>query len=131
MEQTIEVMRALPLERLTGMPQYICGLSVIRGEPVPVVHLGLLLGQQTAAYERLVLIKLASGRVAMGIDSVVSTNALAATTGQLPPLILEAGDDRITGIGTSGTELIFFLRTARLVPDDVLSRIRSEALSCV
>ena len=38
-----ETMRPLPIKRVAGTPGFVCGVSVIRGTPTPVVDLKALL----------------------------------------------------------------------------------------
>ncbi|HVZ36331.1 MAG TPA: chemotaxis protein CheW, partial [Polyangiaceae bacterium] len=47
--QVVETLRPLPAERLAGMPAFVTGVGMIRGEPVPIVDPGLLLGDETRA----------------------------------------------------------------------------------
>jgi hypothetical protein len=47
----------------------------------------------------------------------------AQAGGQLPPLLRDAARDTITSIGTLDAELLFFLRAARIIPDDVLEHL--------
>ena len=44
LEHVTEVLRPLPVEPLAGVPPYVRGICVLRGRPVPVVDIGLLLG---------------------------------------------------------------------------------------
>jgi hypothetical protein len=55
--EVIEIMRVLPVEPIAVAPDYVRGLCIIRGEPVPVVDVGLLIGRQEAAAGRLVTVK--------------------------------------------------------------------------
>jgi chemotaxis signal transduction protein len=57
----------------------------------------------------------------LGINAVT-----AAERDDLPPLLRDAATDTIAAIGALDSELIVFLRAARLLPDDVLARLDRE-----
>jgi light-regulated signal transduction histidine kinase (bacteriophytochrome) len=46
----------------------VCGLSIIRGTPAPVVDIGLLLGEQPTRADRLVAIRVGKRIVALAVD---------------------------------------------------------------
>ena len=51
-----ETLRPLPIEPVAGTPNYVCGMSVIRGKPTPVVDLKALLenGENSSNFGRFV-----------------------------------------------------------------------------
>ena len=55
-----ETMRPLPIKRVAGTPSFVCGVSVIRGTPTPVVDLKALLEhcENSPSYGRFVSLKL-------------------------------------------------------------------------
>jgi purine-binding chemotaxis protein CheW len=123
-EYVIEIMRVLPLEQLAGAPPYVRGVSVIRGAPVPVVDVGLIISDRITQPTRLVTIRAASRTIALAIETVLGLSAIAADAlGQLPPLLEDIATDTIAAIGARDCELLVFLRTGRLVPDDVFDRL--------
>jgi len=84
-----ETMRPLPIKRVAGTPDFVLGLSFIRGTATPVVDLKALLenSESTPSYGRFVILKLADRRVVIGVDSVVGLRHLdSAQLGELPPL---------------------------------------------
>src|SRR5262249_30238395 len=121
-----EVMRLLPIEPVAGTPPYLSGLCVIRGVPVPVVDVGLLLGNETVRCERLMAIRAGKRTIALAVDSVLGTRDIAASSAsELPPLLRDAAG-AIAAIGTIDAELALFLRAARIVPDEWLDRLAVE-----
>jgi len=124
LDRVAEIMRALPIEAVAGAPRYVCGLSVIRGAPAPVVDIGVLLGDQPTRAERLVAIKIGNRTVALAVDAVLGIRTIADTS-ELPPLLREASA-AIAAIGTLDSALLFFLRTARIVPEDLLVHLRAD-----
>jgi purine-binding chemotaxis protein CheW len=130
LQDVLEVMRMLPIEQLSGAPSYVRGLCIIRGSPVPVVDTGLLIGDQVTRLERLVAISIGGRSVALAVEAVVGIRAIGAgASEQLPPLLRDAAVEAVAAIGTLDAELLLFLRTARIVPEDLLSRL--DALETV
>src|SRR5258708_4244878 len=60
-----EIMRPLPVEPVFGAPEFVLGLAVIRGEPVPVCDAGKLLGVEGAQPGRFVAVFAGGRRVAL------------------------------------------------------------------
>jgi purine-binding chemotaxis protein CheW len=130
LQDVLEVMRMLPIEQLSGAPSYVRGLCIIRGSPVPVVDTGLLIGDQVTRPERLVAISIGGRSVALAVEEVVGIRAIGVgASEQLPPLLRDAAVEAVAAIGTLDAELLLFLRTARIVPEDLLSRL--DALEMV
>jgi len=117
-----ETMRPLPIELVAGTPGFVCGVSVIRGEPTPVIDLKALLenGENSASFGRFVTLKLGDRQVAFGVDRVVGLRNLdSAQLGELPPMLRDVASDLIEAISTRDTQLLVVLHAARIVPEDV------------
>jgi purine-binding chemotaxis protein CheW len=127
LERVVEIMRVLPIEAVSGAPRYVRGICIIRGSPVPVVDTGLLLCDQAIRPERLVTIRAGVRTIALAVETVLGIRAVGAeASNQLPPLLRDAATATIAGIGTLDAELLFFLRTARIVPEELLDRLDAE-----
>jgi purine-binding chemotaxis protein CheW len=125
----VEVIRGLPVERIAGAPPHVSGLAVVRGSSVPVVDLGLLAGDRSAA-GRFVSLRVGDRRVALAVDAVLGVRAFDGWLLQeLPPLLRDACADLIATIGVLDGELLVALRAGRLVPDDIWRALASEAAS--
>ena len=124
LDQVAEIMRALPIEAIAGAPRYVCGLSIIRGTPTPIVDVGLLLGDQPTPAARLIAIRVGNRTVALAVDAVLGIRTIA-DAGELPPLLREASE-AVAAIGTLDSALLFFLRAARIVPEDLLVHLRAD-----
>jgi purine-binding chemotaxis protein CheW len=126
LDHVSEIMRALPMEAVAGAPRYVRGLCVIRGAPAPIVDTGLLLGDRPTQAERLVAIKAGGRTVALAVDAVLGIRAIAAETcRELPPLLRDASE-AIAAIGTLDSAFMFILRTARIIPEDLLIHLRAD-----
>ena len=123
-EHVIEVMRELPIKPVAGAPIYVRGMSVIRGAPVVVIDAGLLIGQHTTEIARLVTIQVGTRTFALAVQSVLAISTLASDeAGQLPPLLRDTANETVEAIGVLDAELLFFLRTARIVSEEVLAAL--------
>jgi purine-binding chemotaxis protein CheW len=121
----IEIMRPLPVEQIAGAPPYVRGLSISRGMPVPVVDLGLIVGDRATATTRVITVRAA--RVALAVDSVLGVSTVVGETlDELPPLVRDAAPDAIAAIGRLDNGLIVFLHATRIVPEAVLNRLDAE-----
>jgi purine-binding chemotaxis protein CheW len=130
LQHVAEVMRMLPIEPLAGAPHYVRGLCIIRGAPTPVVDTGSLMGDRATRPERLVAVKAGGRGVALAVEAVVGVRAIrAGASDQMPPLLRDAATETVAAIGILDAELLFFLRTARIVPEELLSRL--DALETV
>ena len=117
-----ETMRPLPIKPVAGTPGFVCGVSVIRGTPTPVVDLKAVLEncENSPSYGRFVSLKLEDRRVAIGVDSVVGLiNLDSAQVGELPPLLKDLSPDLIESLGSRAAQLLLVLRAARIVPEEV------------
>jgi purine-binding chemotaxis protein CheW len=127
-EHVAETMRPLAIEPIAGMPEFIKGVSLIRGVPIPVVDLGALLqtSDRSLASGRFVTLKVAARRAAVAVDSVVGLRKLdLREAGELPPLLRAAGAEMIDAIGTCDAQLLIVLRAMRIIPDEVWARLEA------
>jgi purine-binding chemotaxis protein CheW len=121
-----ETMRPLPIETVAGAPALVLGLSVIRGEPVPVLDAGLLVSgtANPVAPERFVVLKLGERRAAAGVDRVEGIRTIARDRlGELPPLLGQRGG-AIEAAGNLDGELLFVLGAIRSVPESVWTALQ-------
>jgi purine-binding chemotaxis protein CheW len=122
--QVVETMRVLPIKFVAGVPAYVRGLCIIRGEPVPVIDAALLLGNEAAQPARLVTIRTGARIVALAVDQVLGVVEInAARRGDLPPLMRDAAAHTIAEVGMLDAELLLLLRTARILPQSLFDRL--------
>jgi purine-binding chemotaxis protein CheW len=119
-DQVVETMRPLPAERLSGAPDFVRGVSVIRGVAVPVVDVGRLVAGEASRAERFVIVRAAQRTVALAVDRVDGLCTLPPESFHaLPPLLRSSRAEIIEAIGRLDRELLLMLRGAHLLPDDV------------
>jgi purine-binding chemotaxis protein CheW len=129
-EHVTETMRPLPVERVAGAPQWIRGLAIIRGVPVPVVDLARVLTAAESVPNRFVAVKAAKRSVVLAVDAVVGIRPIRADSlNDLPPLLQDANTDAVATIGTLDAELLVVLRGARLLPDAVWNALETSGVS--
>jgi purine-binding chemotaxis protein CheW len=122
-----ETMRALPLEPLQGAPEWLLGLSVIRGAAVPVIDLCALLGGTTGLSRRYVTLRSGERDVALAVTEVrgvleLESEELAA----LPTLVESSSSGAIEAVGLTDAGLLPVLNTTRLVPSELWDRLRAS-----
>lgn len=111
-----EIMRPLPIEPLAGAPDFVLGLSIVRGSPVPVVDGASLLGAPGEAPARFVLLKAGARRVALAVGAVLGIRPLPeASLGPLPPLLREARAEAVTAVGLLDGDLLLVLRSGHVL----------------
>lgn len=128
LECVLETMRPLPVDPLPGAPQFILGLAIVRGAPVPVVSAAHLLGTGKAPATRFVTVRAGERQVALAVDSVLGVRPVAAgSLRDLPPLLRDASAEHVTAIGTLDTELLLFLQSTYLVPEELWAGIGRDS----
>lgn len=113
-------MRPLPVKAITGVPPFVRGVAIVRGQPAPVVDLARLVGGEESDPQRFVTITVGRRRLVLSVESVVGIRDIPAAARQsLPPLLRDASGDTIESLGTMDMELLVVLNSARLLPDSI------------
>jgi purine-binding chemotaxis protein CheW len=133
-----ETMRPLPVEALPGTPAFVSGVSMVRGEPVPVVDLEALIGgarggdaghdgghPQTPT--RFVTARSEAGTFMLAVSEVLGVREIPADALRELPLLLGAEAASLAvGVAAHDGRLVTLLLTARLVPADVWQALRAH-----
>ena len=118
-EHVCEIMRPLHIEHIPGAPDYILGMSVIRGEATPVLNMASLFDQTASRIERFIAIKVTGRPLALAVGQVHGVSVFAmADLFALPPLVQNLGADLIESIGVRDAALLLVLNGARLLPEE-------------
>jgi len=124
LKHVTETMRALPVDPVVGSPEFVMGVSVVRGEPVPVLDASRLLAAVEGKPTRYVSIDAAGRRVVLAVDSVIGIRELTDTRlRELPPLLAGSAADGVRSLVVLDAELLLILEEGRLVPDSVWASI--------
>jgi purine-binding chemotaxis protein CheW len=122
MQHVVETMRMLPIEAVAGCPPMVRGFSIIRGVPTPVIDAAVLFDGQPGQCERLVTVRTGKRTIALAMQAVVGVWEMAGDElDDLPPLL--GNVEAIAGLTTLDRQLVFLLRAARIIPDDVLDQL--------
>ena len=120
-----ETMRALPVEVVAGAPPFVLGVSVIRGEPVPIVDAAQLLGEQTSSSGRFITMRVGRRLIGFAIESVVGIRSIPAQTLERLPTLL-GSNNAIEAMAALDEGLTFFLNAARAIPESVLAALDGQ-----
>jgi purine-binding chemotaxis protein CheW len=122
----VETMRPLPFAPLAGLPPFVRGAAVVRGTPLPVVHLDALLGGgEGAPPGRFVVVRCAGRQAALAVDAVLGLARLAAPDGAGAPLLAGAAAGAVGALGALDRELLVLLESSRLVPEEAWAAARA------
>ena len=123
----IETMRPLPTEPVRESPIFIRGLSIIRGAPVPVVDLAMLLGDSAPAEVfRFVSMRVGKRRLALALREVLGLRTLEDSLLEgMPPLLCEK-NSMLDAVGVLDSEFVLLLGTARIIPDDAWAALEKS-----
>jgi purine-binding chemotaxis protein CheW len=122
LEHVSETMRPLAIEPLASAPSFVSGVSIVRGEPIPVLDLRRLLGSisEPESPRRLVAVRVDSRRAGLLVDGVEGVRRVPSDTLRaLPRLLGDASAELVTEIGRLDEKLFLVLESGRLVPDSV------------
>jgi purine-binding chemotaxis protein CheW len=120
-------MRPLPVSPLPNMPDFICGVALIRGTPTPVVELeAFFQAEQRPVAGRFVTVRSAGRAIALSVQSVVGVAEQGRlNVADLPSLLKNARTDVIEAVGRLDADLLVMLQIARLVPESAWSSLSS------
>ena len=119
----METMRPLAIEPLADMPPFVLGAAIVRGAPVPVVSVSVLVGAgESRAPTRFVTIRVDARSVALAVEAVEGVVTLdASAMAAMPPLLQHAAKDVIEAIAPLDDRLLLVLRAARMIPERAAS----------
>ncbi len=115
-----EVMRPLPLETISGVPEFVMGITPIRGTVTPVISCAALLGIAASTPGRFVVVRADDHQVALAVDAVIGVRGLPPPSlVDLQPLLRDAHPDAVSAIEVLDPSLMLVLIDARLLPESV------------
>ena len=127
LDHVVEIMRPLPIKQVSGAPEMVCGLSVIRGVPVPVIALAALFHAGGGASSRFVVVRTGGKRVALAVDEVLGIREFATSDFQaMPPLLKDATSGAVEKIAALDSESFFVLNTATIIPDELVESLTGQ-----
>ncbi len=125
MSRVRETMRPLPIDDFPGTEPYVLGVAMIRGEAVPVLDVGALLGAPSTLPTRFVTVRHEDRTLALAVDSVRGVESLTEDDLRpLPALLGAVPQTTVRSIAMLDTGLLLVLADARLLPDGVWTATR-------
>lgn len=126
LEHVVETLRPLRVEPLAGAQDFVLGVAILRGTPVPVVDAARLLGAASSNPARFVSLRVGERSIALAVDAVEDVRVLGpAELAELPPLLREARAEVLEALGRLDADLLLVLRSASLVPASVWAQLDS------
>ena len=125
----LETLRPLPLRPLAGAPAGVSGIAVVRGAPVPVIDLAVLVGGVPGASSthRWVMVRCGARAAALAVDSVIGIRALPPGAA-IAPLVAGAARGALAELRVQDAELALVLEASRLVPEGVFEALQRETV---
>jgi purine-binding chemotaxis protein CheW len=127
-DAVVETMRPLAVEPFPRQPDFVLGLSVIRGTAVPVVDADKLIhGFREAALTRFIFLRTVDRRVALAVQAVVGVRSIADESfASLPSLLGAARADLVEAVGMLDQEFVMVLNGARIVPESIWETVEKR-----
>jgi purine-binding chemotaxis protein CheW len=124
LSHAVETLRPLPVQALADCPAFVAGACLIRGEVLPVVELGKLLGMPRSAPQRFVVVYAGPRKIVLAVDAVLGIEPLSESSlGGLPPLLAGAGAEAIAALRALDGQLLLVLQASRMVPEAVFDTL--------
>lgn len=117
-------MRPLPIRAIRDAPEFVLGVSTVRGIQTPVVDLGHFLFGPSGSRPPGAFLSLRSDSrsTVLALDRVVGVRALPAAMFQaLPALLSSAASQGISALGTLDEELLVILESGVTLPEELWS----------
>lgn len=114
---------------MAGAPEFVLGLSVVRGSPLPVIDPSRLIDESSAIRSRrFVTLQPDGHRVILAVSDVLGIRPLPFLH-ELPPLLREIRMDFVERIGALDSRLLLVFRTMHLVPQAVWASLNGDGTS--
>jgi purine-binding chemotaxis protein CheW len=124
----IETLRCPPLVAVSGAPECVAGVAMVRGATVAVIDLGLLLGSERVAIQEARLLTLRVGRriVGLAVNSVIGVRDIdRAAWAEVPPLLRQAHPEVLIAVGSLDRELLLLLDGTRILTEEIMGRLEA------
>ncbi|HPO04734.1 MAG TPA: chemotaxis protein CheW [Bacillota bacterium] len=121
-----EIIGIQPITEVPEMPEYVKGVTNLRGKIIPVMDARLRFKKALREYDdRTCIIVVETGDVSIGliVDSVAEVLTLQDEDIAPPPEMGKGGHKYIKGIGKAGGNVMLLLDCQRLLTDDELDAI--------
>jgi purine-binding chemotaxis protein CheW len=142
-----ETLRPPSYQPVAGAPSFVRGLALIRGNTIPLLDLGALLGQVTESPQRVITLRVGqhcnsqqgnsqqgSGQhhagertVGLLVQSVVGVRKLPSGLFESAPKLLgQAAEECVALLGSLDAQLLVVLRSSKIVPPEVWATLNTD-----
>ncbi len=125
-----EIIGIQPITEIPEMPEYVKGITNLRGKIIPVMDARLRFKKEVREYDdRTCIIVIDTDDTSIGliVDSVSEVIAMHDEDIAPPPEINKGGHRYIKGIGKAGGSVKLLLDCQRLLADEALDTLRAMA----
>ncbi len=125
-----EIIGIQPITEIPEMPEYVKGITNLRGKIIPVMDARLRFKKEVREYDdRTCIIVIDTDDTSIGliVDSVSEVIAMRDEDIAPPPEINKGGHRYIKGIGKAGGSVKLLLDCQRLLTDEALDALRTMA----
>ena len=113
-----ETFRPIPIEPIANAPHGVLGASIVRGAPMPVVDLALIVAGTSRPATPFVVVKAGGRHVAVAVEPVVGVRALSESDRAALPPLLASESSAVRALGALDSELNLVLEAGRLLQGD-------------
>ncbi len=125
-----EIIGIQPITAVPGMPDYMRGITNLRGKIIPIMDARLRFKKEEREYnERTCIIVIDTDADSMGliVDSVAEVLFIGDEDIAPPPNISKSGHQYIKGIGKTGKSIKLLIDCQKLLTDDELGMLSFTA----
>lgn len=116
-EFVVDIINVQPVTRVPNCPDFVCGITNLRGKVIPIIDVRLRFGKPQQEYDDrtcIIVVELGDISVGMIVDSVTEVLTLEDDSISPPPSFTDSAEARfVEGIGKTenGIKLILDCRT--------------------
>ncbi len=125
-----EIIGIQPITEIPEMPEYVKGITNLRGKIIPIMDARLRFKKEVREYDdRTCIIVIETNDISIGliVDSVSEVISLKDEDIAPPPELGRGGHRYIKGIGKAGDNVKLLLDCQRLLADDAIETLRTMA----
>lgn len=125
-----EIIGIQPITEVPELPEYICGITNLRGKIIPVMDARCRFKKALREYDdRTCIVVIETNNMSMGliVDSVAEVMTIDEKDIELPPEIRKGKHKYIKGIGKTGGNVKLLIDCEKLFSDDEVETFSSMA----
>lgn len=120
-----ETLRPLPVQPSPAAPDFVAGVTMLRGVPAPVIDVAKLLGSASDTWGRYLSLRAGQRSVALAVEEVLGLRDLLPEQFHALPPLLDDASQSVGRLGELDGELLLVLREAHLLPESIWEAVPS------